>query len=123
MCHVVLFRRGGPVCPLVVGILNLPNMGGKRTMFLVNGHMCRSVAGCWDLSTTYNVCKTLRRAHIVRPYKGDVCICGKDMIAFWRRKVYDGVGLILSMPWIDSGRARRRDDVNIYLRPGLRPPV
>ena len=81
----------------VVGIPNLPNVGGKRRRFC--------------------------RAHIVRPYKGDVYICGKDMIAFWRRKVYDGVGLILSATWIDSGRARRRDDVNIYLRPGLRPPV
>ena len=70
MRHVVLSRRGGPVCPPVVGILNLPNMGGKRTMFLVSGHMCRSVVGCWDLSTTHNVCKTLRRAHNLRPYAG-----------------------------------------------------
>ena len=35
---LVSLRRGGPMCPPVVGITNSPNVGGRRMVFLPGGH-------------------------------------------------------------------------------------
>ena len=40
LVHILVsHRRGGPMCPPVVGIANSPEMAKKRTMFPMSGHI------------------------------------------------------------------------------------